>query len=408
MRVTLICQYYPPEQSAVQYGYNLAKGLAAGGHDVTVIAGLPHHPTGRPHPEFGRFRPRIRTEENSVRVIRTPLVMGSNRQSIRRLLGFLTFSISAFLWTLCGKRPGIVVASVPPATSALSGLMAAWICRCPFVVILRDIEPWRRLSMSGGDRRALGRALIAIFMWIYRHAQRVVVMHEREIPHLTERGVKKTRIHVIPHGVASRQLEHVRSTTPAFPRRPGRRVLLYTGTIGLVHGLPDFLHAMTNPRIRALPVDVVIIGDGQYKAECAQIIRTHQLDNVTILPVIPGDKVPAAQTQADLLLCAFRNGDGIPLCSKFYEYCAAGKPILVYGDNIAGDLVAKIGNGRGCHAGDTESLLAILTDFVADPQTWQCRGLKGLTYAQENFAQELRDRQWEALLASVTHPAGGA
>jgi glycosyltransferase involved in cell wall biosynthesis len=287
-------------------------------------------------------------------------------------------------------------------------LIASWLRRRPFVVLLRDIEPWRALKMRGWDRRACGRALISFFMWIYRRARRVVVMHEREVAYLVEHGVAPGHISVVPHGVDFVQLRCLPNSPPAIPRRLGRSVFLYAGTIGLVHGLHKFLEAMAEPRVRQLPVDIVIIGDGQYRPECERIVEAHQLENVSMLPAIPPEQVAGALAQADVLICSFRNGDDIPLCSKFYEYCCAGKPILVYGTNVAGALVTYIGNGRGCRAGDADSLLDVLSDFLANPEVWRCRGWQGRAYALEHFSQVLRDEQWEQILMFETWRARSA
>ncbi|MBI5867308.1 MAG: glycosyltransferase family 4 protein [candidate division Zixibacteria bacterium] len=399
MKVTLISQYYPPEQGAVRYSWHVAKGLAARGHEITVIAGLPHFPTGKPHAAFGRFIPKIRVEE-SVRVIRTPMVMGSNTQSLCRIFGFISFSISALLWAVLGPRTDVIIASVPPATSAVSGSIASWIRGCPFIVILRDIEPWRALKMRGWDGRASGRAFIALFMWIYRRARQVVVMHEREVPYLVEQGVAPGRIKVVPHGVDFAHPPCPNDSPPRIPRRPGRSLFLYAGTIGLVHGVHQFLEALAEPRIRRLPIDVVIIGDGQYKPECRRIVEARNLENVSLLPAIPPEQVAGALAQADVLVCCFRDGDDIPLCSKFYEYCSAGKPILVYGTNLAGDMVRQIGNGVSCAADNTGSQLAAVSDLVTNSEEWRRRGLQGRAYAQEHFSQVLRDEQWEQMLGS--------
>src|SRR3972149_4671088 len=151
MNVVIVSQYLPPERGAVRYTQQLAHGVALRGHRVTVIAGLPHYPMGIPCQGFGRWKPAIR-EEGGVRVIRTPLVMGANRQPLRRILGFVTFMISALIWIAFSPRPSIVIASVPPATVSITGLIGSLLRRCPLIILLRDIEPARALRLRGCPR----------------------------------------------------------------------------------------------------------------------------------------------------------------------------------------------------------------------------------------------------------------
>lgn len=397
----LLTQYFPPERGAVLYGWNLAKGLVSNGHEVTVIAGLPHFPIGRPYPGFGRFKT-CTTIEDGIRVVRIPLVMGSNTQSIRRVLGFITFSFSALVWMLIGPRPDIVISSVPPATSALSGWFAARLRRRPLVALLRDIEPLRALRQRGLADGSIGRMLIRSSMWIYRHSDRIVVMHEREVPILTSYGIDSRRIEVISHGAScAANSDHCENPTPILRRREGRALFLYAGTIGLVHGLPGFLESFADQRIRNLPVDLVIVGDGQERRQCVHIIERYQLENVTILPPVSPFRAKEMLAQADALICTFRNHDDVPLSSKFYDYCYAGKPILVYGRNLAGEIVTKVGNGVYCLAGDRDGLLRAVSELLAAPEEWRGRGEKGRAFALEHYSQASRDAQWESLITSV-------
>jgi colanic acid biosynthesis glycosyl transferase WcaI len=239
-------------------------------------------------------------------------------------------------------------------------------------------------------------------MWMYRGSDRIVVMHEQETSVLTKFGIDSRQIEVIPHG-RSWQSEPAPRDAPKLilPRRQGRILLVYAGTIGLVHGLPDFLDSFADDRIRNLPVDLVIVGDGQFRRECLRIIALHQLENVTILPPVSPFQVPEMLEQADVLLCTFRNQDNVPLSSKFYDYCWAGKPILVYGHNLAGELVKEIGNGVSCLAGDRDGLCRALSELLTEPGAWRGKGERGRAYALENYSQALRDAQWESLITSV-------
>lgn len=402
MRITLITQYYPPESGAVMYGRHLAVGLAARGHCITAVVEAPHFPTGRLLPGYQRFVPQMKREDG-VQVLRLPLVMGSNTQHVRRMLGFLTFSTAALMSALLRSRPDVIIASVPPATSAAAGWAAARIQRCPFVALLRDIEPWRALKHRDMHTRRIGRLLISAFSAIYRNADRIVVMHEREIESLSAVGVPAGRVVVIPHGVDLSLVSRSRGGTIHLRRRPGRLLLLYTGTIGLVHGLPALLRTMADPLIRSLPVDLAIVGDGQFRGECEQVVDTCRLENVTFYPPVEPAYVGEHLSQADVLVCSFRNDDDIPLCSKFYEYCASGKPILVHGKNLAGAHVAEIGNGTACYAGRVEDLHLALRGFIDDYDTWMRRGLLGRDYAMRHFSQSSRDEQWVDLIDGLVH-----
>jgi len=399
MRVLILSHYYPPERGSVRYAHDLANGLAAHGHEVTVIAEMPHFPLGKPYPDFGLWKPVVR-DENGIRVIRVPLVMGANSQPVRRTLGFLTFMLSALPWICVMKRQDAVIASIPPATVGVLGLLAGVIHRRRYLALLRDIEPMRSLTLRGMAHKRRGRLLLRVFRWIYRRAAHVVAVHENERAALLRWGILEPRITVIGHGidVDAWQTAADRGPVLTIPRRPGRHLVIYAGTFGLVHGLPALMESLADPRIAALPLDFVFVGDGQHRGVCEQFLMGNHQGHIRILPSVDPGGVPAVLAQADLLLCSFRDDSDSALGTKFLEYCALGKPILVSGKSQAGLLVSQIGNGLACAAHDHESLVLSLTDFADRPEYWREQGRLGQEHARVHFAQRGRIDQWQGLL----------
>jgi colanic acid biosynthesis glycosyl transferase WcaI len=405
MRILFLVQNYPPERGPVRYTRDLALALAARGHKVEVITGLPHYPFGAPYPGFGRFRTVARTEDG-VRVIRVPLVMGSNTQVPRRLAGFLTFALSALPRALGGRRPDVIVASCPPLTVVPLGLLAARLRRVPCVAMLRDVEPVISLQLRGMEDRFWARALTRAALAMYRAADRRVVVHESQRDTLIGLGIDPAGVETIPHGIDVpafvRRMET--DAPPALPRREGRRLGLYLGTIGVAHDLRRLVLAFADEKVRSLPLDLAIVGDGECRAECERLVAERGLESVRILPPVPLEAVPATLGAADVLFHSYRTGAApIPgqVGSKLYEYFAAARPVIVAGDGYATRLVLTIGNGWTCRADDPASVAAAIRRYLADPAAAAELGLRGRAYAAEHFAASARHDRWEALLAQT-------
>ena len=97
MRILVVTSYYRPDGGAAAGLYAmLCEGLASRGHQVTVITGVPHYPTGRVPPDYRR-RTTTSAEENSVRVMRVPLPSVDRSKLHWRLLQFLVFQLRAVL-----------------------------------------------------------------------------------------------------------------------------------------------------------------------------------------------------------------------------------------------------------------------------------------------------------------------
>src|SRR5215470_6607115 len=95
MRILYLSQYFPPEMGApAARVYEMSREWAALGHDVTVLTGFPHHPTGVIPPEYRGAWMR-REEVDGIHVIRAPIYATANRGRLRRSLSYASFAMSA-------------------------------------------------------------------------------------------------------------------------------------------------------------------------------------------------------------------------------------------------------------------------------------------------------------------------
>ena len=102
MRILIVTHYFPPETGAPQARLSaLAATWAADGDEVTVLTGMPNHPTGVVPPAYrGAFRRTERTD--GYRVVRTWLYATPNEGVLRKTIGHLSFMVSSVL--LGGRR----------------------------------------------------------------------------------------------------------------------------------------------------------------------------------------------------------------------------------------------------------------------------------------------------------------
>ncbi len=83
MRIILVTHYFPPETGAPQARLSaLARAWAADGDAVTVLTGMPNHPTGVIPPEY-RHAIRRRELRDGYRVLRNWLYATPNEGMVR-------------------------------------------------------------------------------------------------------------------------------------------------------------------------------------------------------------------------------------------------------------------------------------------------------------------------------------
>src|ERR1700744_3507091 len=200
MRTLVVTHYFPPETGAPQARLSeLAATWAGDGDRVTVLTGMPNHPTGvLPLQYRGAIRRRERRD--GYRVLRTWLYATPNEGVARKTLGHLSFMASSvLLGARAAGRAEVVVVSSPTFFSIGSAWLLAKLKRARFVVEIRDL--WPAIFVELGvltNRRVIG-LLERLELAAYAAADQVVVVSEGFRDNLIERGVPAGHGHTHPH-----------------------------------------------------------------------------------------------------------------------------------------------------------------------------------------------------------------
>ena len=203
MRILYVSQYYPPEPGAPAARVSeLAQAWSRAGHEVTVLTGLPHHPTGVV-PKRYRRQIAIRERINGVEVLRTWLYATANRGKVRRSLSYASFGLSAILSGLVlAKRPDVLIATSPQFLCAVAGHTIAGTRRLPFVFEVRDLWPESIVAVGALPAgHPLIRGLEVVENRLYREAAKIVVVTDSFRDRLISRGIPAEKIGVIKNGV---------------------------------------------------------------------------------------------------------------------------------------------------------------------------------------------------------------
>ena len=203
MRILLVTHYFPPETGAPQARLSaLARAWAADGDTVTVLTGMPNHPTGVIPPEYRRAI-RRRELRDGYRVLRTWLYATPNEGVARKTLGHLSFMATC---VLLGARPSgradVVVVSSPTFFSIGAAWVLARIKRARLVVEIRDLWPAIFTELGVLTNRRIIRVLERLELAAYAAADEVVVVSDGFRDNLIGRGVPPAKVHTIRNGVS--------------------------------------------------------------------------------------------------------------------------------------------------------------------------------------------------------------
>jgi glycosyltransferase involved in cell wall biosynthesis len=231
---------------------------------------------------------------------------------------------------------------------------------------------------------------------------------------IAARGIDRAKLQVIPNGV---DLESFRPepepAEPALRAELGladKIVMLYCGAHGISHALGRVLEVAA--KLRSEPaIHFLFVGEGAEKDALVARARELQLANVTFLPGVPRDAVPALYRASDVCLVPLR---AVPLfrCfipSKMFEILACGRPVLASLEGEAAQILEASGAALVVPPEDVDALAAAVTRLATDPGLRAALAARGRPYVAEHFDRTcLAARYLEVLEAAVRGRASAA
>jgi hypothetical protein len=280
----------------------------------------------------------------------------------------------------------------------------ARIKRAAFVVEIRDLWPKFIVELGVLKNRWAIALLERIELAAYRAADVVVTVSNGFRDEIVVRGIGAGKVHVIPNGVVVDQFARTSVVDERLRRKLGARehdtLVLYAGAHGVTYALGDVVEvaaAMTDE-----PVHFTFVGEGPTKASLVARVAVLGLSNVTLLPSVPHDEMPAVLGAADICLVPDRKLDFLEtvIRAKIFEYMAAGKPII---GSVAGE-GAKILSDAGSVViapEDRDQLERAIRDLMSDPQRRHAIGAAGRDFVGLRFDRGALAATYRALLTDV-------
>lgn len=399
MKILFLSQYYPPESNAPAVRTSeMAERWVADGHEVTVLTAFPHHPTGVIPAEY-RGMKLLEQRKNGVKIVRTYVYVAANKGVIRRGLSYVSWMVSAILLgSFKIGRPDVVVATTPQFLCAVAGYFVSLLKRRPFVMEVRDLWPESIVAVGVLNEGVAVAFLRAIERFLYRRAKAIVSVSPGFFPYLRSVGVPEEKLHLLPNGVDLARF------APAPPKRdvyseagvrqPFR--VLYSGTVGLAHGLELVVEA--GERLKGSDVALVVVGEGARRDQLRADVERRHLDNVYFLPMQPRETMSDWISGANAVLVHLKRTPLFEtvLPSKLFEYMGCGKPVVMGVAGAAAEIVRDSGCGWLFEPDNVDEFLGALDELRREPPVSEERGRRGRRYVEERYDRNELARRYAA------------
>lgn len=385
-RIMLLTQWFEPEP--IFKGLLFARELARRGFEVEVVTGFPNYPTGKLYPGYSMSW-RHREVIEGVEITRLPLYPSHDRSALRRIATYASFALSALVYcTLQARRPAVVYVYQLPTLGLVAGAIKA-LRGSAFVFDIQDIWPDTLRATGMVRRESVLRAVHRALRWVYRRADKVIVLSPGFRQLLSARGVPPGKIELIYNWSPEPSLDAPHAVDlEGFPA-DGRFRILFAGNMGRAQALEAVLEAAVRLESQCPRIQLIFIGGGVETDRLKAIVRDRGLRNVTFLPRVGMDQIGGVLQKADALLIHVKADPlfSITIPGKTQAYMAIGKPILAAVRGDAADLVRQAQCGVEATPEDATSIANAATTLASlTPGELDAMGQRGRAYYEANLS----------------------
>ena len=406
MRILLPIIQFPPDVNPTGLLMaQLCEGLAACGHEVSVITAFPHYENFRVWDEY-RGKLVQRGRYGAMDVVRLYVYAPGKKSMVNRLMSYVSYNALATMAGALSRRRWDVV--LCPNGSFFSGL-SAWLLEklksAPFIYNVQDLYP--DVPIRAGQLRnpyAIA-ALRSMENFMYRKAAHITVITPGLRENLLLKNIPEKKVSVIPNFVDTEFIRPLPKAN-AFAEQHGladKFVVTHAGSLGYVYDLDTLLDAAS---LLAMEKDILflIVGNGVAKPALEKKAHDLKLDNVRFMPFQPRESLPWLRASSDVQVSLYKNGaarDSFP--SKIYEIMASGRPLLASSESQSGveNLVQTAGCGLCVTPGHTEELAQAILNLRRNPCLRETMGRRGRQYAEEHHSRQAAVARYDELLRRV-------
>jgi len=385
-----------PDLSGGTRHYDLGQQLIHKGYEVIIFASSFHYA------RFMDFKLSASEKWKKERIDNIHFVWLKTcpykKNNWKRYVNMLSFMIRSYL---LGRKipnsetsipkPDIIIGSSVHLLSVLSAYWLAKVYKARFIMEVRDLWPQALIDMGKmKENSPVARFLKTLEKFLYQKADKIAVVPPYAADYIQALGIEGKKIHWIPNGVNVRKFD-IQNTSVTDKNV---FVVMYVGTHGETNGLELLLQAAEILKdMEKNRIQFHLVGDGPEKTRLQEIKNDSDLNNVFFFDPVPKKDIPQVLDRADVLIHVEKdipnltNYGSSP--NKFYDYMAAGKPLIVCSQFIT-DRIDKIGAGIHLSRNHPQELTeAILHLYNLSQEKRQDMGRRAKDYVCKNFDIEI-------------------
>jgi glycosyltransferase involved in cell wall biosynthesis len=373
---------------------------------------MPNYPKGKVFPAY-RGKRFLREALDGATVLRTAYFTAPRNVSKRsQLLSYLSFLPAVLHSGWRAGRVDVVFVTSPPIFPALPAILLAKLRGAKLLVDLRDLWPDEVVAVGAAEEGSLSiRLLRVIERWMYRSADVVTCTTRAFEDTVAERGVGAEKRRLLPNGADVELFRPLPRENPVAAGYPfgDRFVVMYSGLLGIKHGLETILDAAELLREHE-DVVFVIRGEGPRRQALEDRVAELGLENVLFGGELPIEEVPQLLARADVCVTNLLPDPYLEkiVSVKVFEYLACEKPVVGALRGEGARVLDESGGGITVAPGDAQAMAAAILELRDDPERREALGKAGRRYVEEHYSRAVIAATLERLLGELTAGRNGA
>ena len=368
MRILFLTDNFPPETNApATRTYEHCLKWINMGYKVTVITCFPNFPRGK---VFEGYSNKLYQKEDidGITVIRVWSYISENNGFVKRIIDYISYALSSFLFGLFVKTD-LIIATSPQFFTAISGRMLSVFKRIPWVMEVRDLWPDSIAAVGSMNKSSIPfKVLKKIEHHLYLSASKIIVVTDSFKKYLIEKHqINQDKVGVFKNGVLVSNFKSPEANVVTALKKSiglqNKTIVSYIGTHGLAHGLEFILESIS--KISNPDLHFLFIGDGAEKHNLIDYSKTLHSKNFTFLDIVTKSEIPLYLEISDYSLVNLKKSDEFKnvIPSKIFENIAMYKPILLGVEGESKKLIDKYEVGVCFQPENKESFFNALYDI---------------------------------------------
>ncbi|PFA67189.1 glycosyltransferase family 4 protein [Bacillus cereus] len=316
MNILYMHQYFQVNSGGTR-SFEFSKYLVEEGNDVTILTGTQVD----------------EDEVSGINVISTHTEYKQSYSFVRRIYAFLHFMIKSILLGSKQKKTDIIFATSTPLTIGITAFIVSRILRKKYIFEVRDVWPDIPIQLGFIKNKLVIKLLRKLELFIYKHATHIIVLSVGMKENLIYKGIDPEKISVITNLANNRLVESIsvneKKIVEKYPFLKDKFICIHAGTMGFVNGLEHIINIANIEKDN--DVVYLLIGEGKEKEKLKEMKDFYQLNNVYFLDTMSKVEVLELIKFSDVGMMSVSDYSILQdnSANKFFDYLAAGKPIIL-------------------------------------------------------------------------------